>query len=237
MTTTAIVPAKNGMPWVITALESLAAQTRPLDHIFLSLDADTTDRTAIEVRQRWPNVIIVYGGYIGQARVFNAAAVAVRDEWILWQDADDWARPDRHELLMAHAEAHPDLGVIGSCVDFVWSASQPADNAYTREMRAVCDPVQSPEELKEKIPTRLGGYLLPATTLLRRSVFAAAGGLDPAFTYPGYDLLLRLLPATRLAKLPDRLYTYRLHAAQQTANRSARDADFERARRNHLARS
>jgi GT2 family glycosyltransferase len=235
MSVTAIVAAKNGMPWIITALESLAAQTRKLDQILVSIDSDTTDRTVLEIRQRWPAVTIVWGGYTGQARVFNAALTVATGEWVLMQDADDWSRADRLGRLLAYAIAHPEVGAVGSCVEFVWSASQPAENPYTREIRTVCDPVLHDAELREQMPTRLGGYFMPATMLVRRDVLAGLDGMDPSFTHPGYDLALRLLGATRIEKLPDRLYTYRLHHAQQTADRLARDAAYVRAQRRYLA--
>jgi hypothetical protein len=51
--------------------------------------------------------------------------------------------------------------------------------------------------------------------MARTAVLRAAGGYRPEFIpADDYDLWLRLLPRHRFAKLPDRLYRYRLHDAQ-----------------------
>ena len=58
--------------------------------------------------------------------------------------------------------------------------------------------------------------------MMRTGVLLAAGGYDQA-TVPAedYDLWLRLLPRHKLVKLPERLYTYRVHGEQSsTARRS-----------------
>ena len=54
--------------------------------------------------------------------------------------------------------------------------------------------------------------------LARTAVLREAGGYDQA-TVPAedYDLWLRLLPARRIARLPEALYTVRVHAASSSA--------------------
>jgi hypothetical protein len=53
--------------------------------------------------------------------------------------------------------------------------------------------------------------------MARRDVLRAAGGYrSPFVCAQEYDLSLRLLPHARFAKMPVRLYTYRLHERQTT---------------------
>jgi hypothetical protein len=51
--------------------------------------------------------------------------------------------------------------------------------------------------------------------LARREALRAAGGYRAGFVgAEDYDLWLRLLPGARFAKLPTRLYAYRVHPRQ-----------------------
>ena len=75
--------------------------------------------------------------------------------------------------------------------------------------------MQTPDDLARLLPRSCAMH--HATMMARRDVLRAAGGYRSAFVCAQeYDLSLRLLPHAQFAKLPVRLYTYRLHERQTT---------------------
>lgn len=218
MTVSVLIPVLNGVPWVIDAVGSIVRQTRPADEIILIVDPATTDNTVEEVTSRYA-VTVVRSQTTGLAGTFNAGLLGAKGEWIVWQDADDWSRDDRLEALLAHAAAHPDLDAVASCCDFVGSASQPVETAFTRDVRETQDILLTPESIAAAVPVRL--VILPPTLMLRTDLLRQRDGLDPTPQLPGMDLIKRWVAAgSRIAKLPAHLYTYRLHAGQMSRRRT-----------------
>ncbi len=212
----AVMPVRNAVPHVRRALDSLLAQTDPLDEILL-VDDHSTDATRATVHA-WASdrVRILPNVGAGIAEAMNTGVTAARGTWLLWQDADDWSHPDRVRRLRAHVAQHAEVDVVASAAVFVGADSQPIDTPWTRYWRRAHDSVQSSRAIRRVLP--LMCCLLPPTMLCRRETWLAVGGCDPAFTTPAYDLLLRLLTqGCVFAQLGERLYTYRLHADQTTA--------------------
>jgi glycosyltransferase involved in cell wall biosynthesis len=99
----AIVPHYQCEAWLGDCLDSLLAQTHPLDGIVVVDDG--SDAPPVEIVRRDPRVTLlsaVENG--GPYRIFQAVVANTGYDAYMFQDADDWSAPTRLEMLMAEAE-------------------------------------------------------------------------------------------------------------------------------------
>lgn len=144
----AVVPVRDGEPFLVEAIASLRAQTRPPDEIVVVDDgsAEPVALDGVRVLSRPP---------LGASAARNAGAEAARGDLLAFLDADDLAAPDRLERQLA-ALGDADA-VFGSVRTFLERPDLPYE----------VPPVQATPHV--------------GTMLIRRAVFLASGGFDPAF--------------------------------------------------------
>jgi glycosyltransferase involved in cell wall biosynthesis len=210
-----LMPLKNGLPHLHDAMASLIAQTYP-DLEILVIDDGSEDGGPEEIQGRaLSHVRVVPSNGQGIAAALNTGLKLATGEFIARHDADDWSHPERIERQIEYLSRHPDIDVLATCAEFVDVEGRPAENTWTSTVRRHDDAVQTPEALARLLPRSCA--LHHGTVMARRDVLRAAGGYRSAFVCAQeYDLSLRLLPEARFAKLPQRLYTYRLHERQTT---------------------
>jgi GT2 family glycosyltransferase len=210
-----LMPLKNGLPHLHDAMASLIAQTHP-DIEILVIDDGSEDGGPEEIQRRaLSHVRVVTSNGQGIAAALNTGLKLATGEFIARHDADDWSHPERLARQAEYLSRHPEIDVLATCAEFVDVEGRPAENAWTSTVRRQHDAVQTPHELARLLPRSCSIH--HASLMARRDVLRAAGGYRPAFVCAQeYDLSLRLLPHTRFAKLPVRLYTYRLHERQTT---------------------
>ncbi len=114
MTVTALLVCHDGARWLATVLAGLQGQTRPVDRI-VAVDTGSSDETVSLLTRALPRECVLYanpGTSFGDA-VAMAAEASGDHEWF-WILHDD-ANPDPTALqhLMAAAEAHGDVDVLG----------------------------------------------------------------------------------------------------------------------------
>ncbi len=210
-----LLPVRNGMPYLPLAIESLRSQTFR-DFEVIVVDDHSTDGTAAYLRgldDRRFRIESSRGP--GLAAALNTGLELARASCIARQDADDWSAPDRLERQRSWLTAHPDIDVLASSVSFVDERGEPVDSLWTRAVREGWDAATGPDDIAALMP--LTCCIFHATVLARTSVLRRAGGYDQAMVpAEDYDLWLRLLPAHRFARLPDRLYTVRMHASSSS---------------------
>ncbi len=111
-TLSAIVPTYNRRHYVVDALESIRAQTHPVDEIIV-VDDGSTDGTAELLAGR-------YGGTIRYIRQANAGAAAARNrglreargDLIVFLDSDDLWAPEKTALQLEFLRRHPELDAV-----------------------------------------------------------------------------------------------------------------------------
>jgi glycosyltransferase involved in cell wall biosynthesis len=213
-----LLPVHDGMPYLPRAIESVLAQTH---HRFelLVIDDGSIDGTGAYLAQiDDPRVRIVRRERSGLGESLNAGLALARAPFVARHDADDWSAPDRFARQLAWLESHSDVGVLATAVDFADEQGSPVDSAWTRSVHRQWDAALSPDAIAELMP--LTCCIFHATVVARTEVLRSAGGYDPAMVpAEDYDLWLRLLPHHRFARLPDRLYTVRIHAASSSTVR------------------
>jgi GT2 family glycosyltransferase len=221
-----LLPVRNGLPWLLEALNSLANQTLDAFEIVV-LEDGSTDGTD-EFLRTWPDdrLRIIPTGGVGVAAALNIGLEAARAPLIARQDADDVSAPDRLDAQVEFLTRRAEVGVLGTLASYIDATGGVVDNAWVRTIRAQQDTAASPQQIAELMPLTCcitHGSVMARTALLRQ----AGGYRQTTAPAEDYDLWLRLLPRARFAKIAQRLYSYRVHDAQVSA----------RARRHQLAQT
>lgn len=197
-----VMAAKNYAAFVAQAIQSVRAQT-VADWELVVVDDGSVDGTAAVVRPYLADgrIRLVESDRLGQSRAKNLGARLARGEWLAYLDADDAWHPTKLERQMAALAADPGAGLC-----------------YTRRT------LIGPDGLalaKQPAPAALpSGDILAAvyaknfvcfsSVVIRRELFEAVGGFDPALDLAiDYDLWLRLARHTRAAGVDEPLVLYR----------------------------
>jgi hypothetical protein len=208
-----LLPVKNGLPHLHDAVASLVAQTHP-DIEVLVIDDGSDDGGPQQVlTQALSHVRVMRSKGQGLAAALNTGLRAATGAFIARQDADDWSHPERLARQIQFLMRHPEIDILGATADIVDAEGRPIDAVSNEGGLREYDSLQTPDALADALLE--ANVLLSGTVIARRDLLRRAGGYRPGFTgAEDYDLWLRLLPDARFAKLPTRLYTYRVHARQ-----------------------
>ncbi|MDC7784291.1 glycosyltransferase family A protein [Rhodoplanes sp. TEM] len=188
-----VVPLYNAAPFVGEALDSILAQTRPIDEIVV-VDDGSTDGGADLVARHVPAVRLLRQDNAGPGAAVNRGIAAATGDVLAFLDADDLWLPDRVALGAAALAADPDLdGVFGHITQF-----RHADMAAA----ALADGVPQPGLCRD-------------TLLIRRDAFARFGlfdeGLRTADFIPWFSRAMTL--GLRIVTRPEVMARRRLHAS------------------------
>jgi GT2 family glycosyltransferase len=183
------------------------------------VDNASADGAADLVASEFPHVrLIRNAANVGFARANNQAAAVARGRYLFFLNNDTVAPPDSLRKLVAYAEAHPEVGMIGPrLVDGagryqasyrprptlaallhrtrIFRCTGLFRTAYGRFRREDFDPHQP-----RQVETLMGAALF-----VSRRVFDECGPWDPDFTFGAEDLQLSACIARRhpLMFLPD----------------------------------
>ncbi len=195
-----LIPCYNAERWIAQAIESALTQTWQEKEVIV-VDDGSTDRSLDVIRQfdgriRWetgPN----RGGGAARNRLLDMA----RGEWLQYLDADDYLRPQKLQVQIASALAHPDCSVIYS----------PTAWEHIERGRLICTDEMIPEPCDPWL--LLARWRLPQTggTLWRKDALQRVGGWrigQPCCQE--HELYFRLLEAgIRFEHCPGCLAVYR----------------------------
>lgn len=213
-----LLPVRNGLPYLTTALASILTQTFT-DFELLVVDDGSADGTRAALEDvHDPRVRVLSSDGAGLGAALNLGLAQARGAYLARHDADDWSAPDRLERQWQWLEHRRDVDVLATAASFADASGVAVESAWTRTVHAQWDSAVAPEAIAALMP--LTCCLFHATVMARTEVLRAAGGYDPS-TVPAedYDLWLRLLPAHRFARLPERLYTVRTYPESFSARR------------------
>jgi len=108
---TVVMPTYNSSRFVLQALESLFAQSRPPDEIVV-VDDGSTDDTFDCISPYLPRIIYHREKRRGVAAARNAAIALSSGDLIAFLDADDWYLPDHLSHLTQRLVGHAELGLV-----------------------------------------------------------------------------------------------------------------------------
>ena len=190
----ALIPHFECEEWLGAAIESLLAQTRPLDGIVVIDDCSPVP--PVEVVRRFPSVsLFTASENVGPYRLVQQVIDDTRFDAYLFQDADDWSAPDRLELLLREAEA-TGAELVGS-----------------HEVRilledAEAQPYRYPLDVNAALVDRPSSFpLLHPTSLVSRDLIARLGGFATGLRFSGdAEFLRRAGHAARVVNVDRYLY-------------------------------
>ena len=173
-TISALIPVRDGMPYIVGAIRSLQGQTRPLDEIVVVDDGSQDDTPAV-LRDEATNdgrIRVVTLPASGLVAALNRGLAAAQGTWIARLDADDVARPNRIQTQMAFVEVHPNLALVGCAYGFINRDGErfSRDTHLTMRQSPTFDPLHDPNVphqgviFKRQAVMEIGGYrdLVPA---------------------------------------------------------------------------
>ena len=199
---TAILVARNGAQHLERTLASLVRQTRRLDALVV-VDAGSTDGSKDLLAAAGPTHFITDNGRVsfGQA-VANAVHVAApepaADDWLWLLTHDNAAHPRTLAALLGAVEIAPSVAVAGPKLMRLDEADVIA--SYGETLTPFGSSIALVDgELDQAQHDRNSDLLAIAASgmLVRRSVFSALGGFDPAL--PSVDAALDFCIRVRLA--------------------------------------
>ena len=204
----------NGEPYLAAAVESMLNQTYR-DFEFVIVNDASTDGTAHRLRgyaAADPRLVLMDNTtHRGMAASLNRGLEVARGLYVARQDADDLSGPERLAEQVALLDQRPEVGLVGTWVNFIDAAGQPM--------------------AKHPFPDSTGNATIQAQLLIdccfchgsvmfRRQLLDGAGNYDEHLEgTEDYDLWLRLAEVTQLEKVPLFLYQYRFHQASFSESR------------------
>ncbi len=186
-----IIPTYNRCELVQRAIDSVLAQTHPVDEI-LVVDDGSTDGTGEALRAR-------YGERIRYHRQANAGVSAARNagmalatgRYFALLDSDDLWLPEKTARQTAWLDAHPEFGMVLCDVVRVDADGTPQDTFHRRDVLR-----EDGWALRWLL---LNPSLVPASVMFRREVFETCGGFDPSLrTAEDIDFHLRVARQWRI---------------------------------------
>jgi len=186
-----IIPTYNRRELVQRAIDSVLAQTHPVDEI-LVVDDGSTDGTGEALRAR-------YGERIRYHRQANAGVSAARNagmalatgRYFALLDSDDLWLPEKTAQQTAWLDAHPEFGMVLCDVVRVDADGTPYDTFHRRDVLR-----EDGWALRWLL---LNPSLVPASVMFRREVFETCGGFDPTLrTAEDIDFHLRVARQWRI---------------------------------------
>ncbi|WP_373538150.1 glycosyltransferase family 2 protein [Microcoleus sp.] len=201
----ALIPHYRCEKFLHRCLQSLVAQTRPLDGIVV-LD-DGSDSPPIDIVREFPGVTLLASAVnVGPYRLIQQAIELTNYDAYLFQDADDWSSENRLELLLAAAE------------------NTGAELVGTQELRAFEDdrllPVVYPLNVSAALAEKPGHPLLHPTSLVSRDLVLRLGGFATGLRFSGdSEFLLRSHFAAKIVNIPDFAYFRRHREGSLTTDR------------------
>jgi len=198
---TVVLPAHNAEATIAPAIVSTLQQSYT-DFELWVLENGSHDRTA-EVARSFtdPRVKVFTLGPVGFQGALQYAIMHASSEWLARMDADDLMFPDRLQVQMEVLRQRPDLVLIGTASGLL----TPFGHIFERVL-------SPPPQSREVDTDRLGWgrFFADPSTVFRRSVALAVGGVDPAFTMGDVPLWFRMLTRGKGWEIAEPLHMCRM---------------------------
>jgi glycosyltransferase involved in cell wall biosynthesis len=208
MKISAVLPTYNRAGLLTRALNSVFAQTRPVDEIVV-VDDGSTDETRHTVSQIGGQLRYVYQENRGLAAARNAGIKVATGDWIALLDDDDVWLPDKTRKQEEAIRSYPHAALVYSSFWFENELGQ-------RTLRQVPEPSDLWPSL------RWINLLAAPTVMLRKDAVLELGAFDSSIRVcEDWDLWVRLRARYPFASVPEPLVV-----CYQTAGSLSKDIDY-----------
>jgi len=200
----------NAAPFVEQATHSILDQTLGDFEFIIVNDGSTDGSKAILERLAAEDdrIRLVHQANAGVSAAANRGLDMARGRYIARMDADDISHPERFEHQVAYLDAHPQIGVLGTQVQYVDRDGRPRDANWFLPT--------SPGLTAWRTLFRC--CIANPTVTMRARLFSNSNVYDEDIKYgEDYDLWTRLVRHTQLTNLPDTLLKFRRWGENTTA--------------------
>jgi glycosyltransferase involved in cell wall biosynthesis len=214
-----LLPVYNAEVYLSESLESLFRQTYS-DFEILAIDDASSDRSpailADYAKKDRRLRILTQPKNGGLVEALNLGLRSASGRYVIRQDADDRAHPDRIRKSLEHLERNPNTVLLGT-----WIHRMDASGRILGTQRF---PVSDPE-IRWQFLFR-NPFAHSAVAFDREKALSIGGYATAALHAEDYDLWTRLASLGRLANLPEPLCEYRVHGNSVTGAMEARSASI-----------
>ncbi len=213
-----IMPVYNAVPYLRESINSILSQQYD-NFEFLIID-DLSEDHSLEIIKSYKDSRIkliqkdVHSGY---THSLNQGIEIAKGKYLCRMDADDISLPNRFQRQVAHMEAHPQVAVCGTWVDFFYT-----NQLEARPKREVRNQTEHKQLVFNLFFGIRDGMCYHSSIVLRRDFF-----LEHQLRYdPDYqpaednELWTRVSLLGQFACVPEVLVYYRVHD-QQTSKKRA----------------
>lgn len=201
-----LMPAYNCEAYVLEAVSSILSQSFA-DFELLAIDDGSTDSTRRLLESvHDPRLRLVSNDHnIGLIDTLNRGLELASGRYVARMDADDISAPERLEKQVQFLDAHPDVHVLGTMVNLI--------NEQGKVFGAIAGYPKDADEIHRYL-LRECCLIHPSVMFRKDAVLAVDGYSASARHAEDYDLWLRLSDHHKIANLPDKLVSYRMHRNQ-----------------------
>lgn len=205
-----LLPVRNGMPYLLVTLESIAAQTYP-NHKIIAWDNGSTDGT-LETLHRWiPSKIpgvVMEGRSLRLGPTMAALVETATTELCAVIHGDDVNLPRRLEQQVAFMQAHPGAGAVGGQIDIIDEHGIPQETGGCW--------IFETDDASVRWRTRWQTQFCHPGVMLRKAAVLAAGNYRELQPFEDIDLWVRMASTTELWNLPEKVLRYRRSSTSST---------------------
>jgi len=198
-----VIPTYNRYTLLKRAINSLLAQTYPIDEIIV-VDDGSTDSTK-DIQNDFPEIIYIYQENQGVSVARNVGIQRAKNEWIAFLDSDDEWHKEKLEKQVAFHKKNPDI--LMSYTAEVW----------IRDGEKVKIPKKYKKIGKDAFVENFSYCnIAPSSVLLHKRLLEQVGLFDESLRVcEDYDLWLRIALQHKIGLINEPLITkYAGHDAQ-----------------------
>ncbi|QBG46923.1 glycosyltransferase [Verrucomicrobia bacterium S94] len=231
MKVSVIMPVWNAADTVLQTLETLRSQTYESMEIIV-VDDGSTDGTT-ELLRKQKDILLIERPHRGIVPALNDGLQAAGGTFIARMDADDLCHPKRIEKQVEYLKKHPEIGLVGCCVQFGGDREQQAGYAaYVGWINLLTEPDDIALNRFVESP-----FAHPSV-MFRRALLQECGTYRDGCFPEDYELWLRwMADGVRMGKVKETLLTWNDPPSRlsRTDNRYSVDA-FYRIKAGYLCR-
>ncbi|MEZ0148364.1 MAG: glycosyltransferase family 2 protein [Candidatus Reddybacter sp.] len=223
MKISAVVPTYNNAKYIEDAINSILAQTHPVDEIIIIDDGSSDDTEALidTIAKKTNGIIYIKQHNQGPSSARNRGIAAAGGDWLAFLDADDLWTPEKIALQIEALKKEPQLKLIAADM-----------NEIDQQGTPILESVLAKHQLLDKFQG-LGGKAVPnalaalltknfiptGTVLIERASLEAAGGFNTNIRF-GEDLELwaKIAADHPISCLPQVMMCRRQHGNNATQN-------------------
>ena len=176
-----VIPTYNRLHSLIIAIESVYSQSSAVEEIIV-VDDGSTDSTAAEISQRFPDIKLIQQSNLGVSAARNAGIRLASFDWIALLDSDDSWLPEKISSIRQAKYLQPEYLLFHS--DEIWIRHGVRVNAMKKHLKS-------------------GGWIFekclplcvisPSAVVFHRSLLATSGYFDESLpACEDYDLWLKI---------------------------------------------